>query len=197
MPEVYDFRILREDLPKRRLQARAMHVMLSLFMLVYGLQFVLKGDIQWWQLLAVVPPAILIPVLVIFRRRLFDEPENNRLFRILEIGFLLMGSMHFLQRDLLGVSVLYFLVCLFAVLLLWLESRLFGRQLVRVSMNGIQADGPLRRVNTPWAKIDRVTLKNHHLTLHLKQGRAIQWRVDDRILGKNEETFLQFCERCR
>lgn len=197
MPEAYSFRILREDLSKRRLQGRAMHVMLSLFMLFYGLQFVLKGDINWWQLLAVVPPAILIPLLVIFRRRLFDEPENNRLFRILEAGFLLMGSMHFLQRDLVGVSVLYFLVCVFAVLLLWLESRLFGRQVVRIAAEGIQADGPLRIVNIPWASVERVTLKNHYLTLHLKQGPAKQWRVDDRFLAGNEDAFLQFCEACR
>lgn len=197
MPEAYHFRILLEDLPKHRLQGRAMHVMLALFMLFYGLQFVMKGDIAWWQLLAVLPPAILIPALVIFRRRLFDEPENNRLFRILEAGFLLMGSMHFLQRNLLGVSVLYFFVCVFAVLLLWLESRLFRRQLVRVSKEGIQADAPLRAVNISWADTERVTLKNHYLTLHLKNNHTMQWCVDDRFLVGNEETFLQFCERCR
>ncbi len=194
-PRLFSLRLLPEDVSRRRMQARAMHVMVSLFMLFYGLQYLLEPEINWLQLIALLPPSLLIVILVLFKRSLFDDPGNNRIFRILEMGFLLMGSMHFLQRGNDWTALLYFALCLMVFFLLRMESRFFQPLYVDFYEDFIVLELPLRDKRIAWKELQAVTLKNHFLTLHTHQNSFRQYRVDDRSVHFSASDLLSFCDR--
>lgn len=193
--KLYSFRIVHEDMPRRRLQARSLHVMVSFFMLFYGLQYLMEPDINWLQLIALVPPSLLIMVLVMFKRRLFDDPGNNRIFRILEMGFLLMGSMHFLQRGADWTALLYVVLCAMVFLLLRMETRIFQHQYIDFFESGALLELPLRDRKLTWHEVSSVTLKNHYLTFHRKEKGNVQFRVHDQDLPFSIADFMAFCEQ--
>jgi len=194
-PRLFSFKIVHEDMPRRRLQARSLHVMVSFFMLFYGLQYLMEPELNWIQLIALLPPSLLIVILVIFKRRLFDDPGNNRIFRILEMGFLLMGSMHFLQRGSDWTALLYLGLCTMVFFLLKMESRIFQAQYIDFSEDEALLELPLRDRKLSWTQIASVTLKNHYLTFHLKEKGNRQFRVDDQAIPFSIADFLAFCEK--
>ena len=190
--------IEKEDIAKRYMQSRAMHVMAAIFMFVYGIQYLMQPKVDWWQLIAIVPPSLLLIVLVLFKRRLFNEASNNRIFRILEMGFLLMGCMHFLQKDQWVASLVYFLVSAILLLVLWMENRIFQAQYIDLKEDSISLELPLRTITLAWNQIEKVTLKNHYLTFHLKNGKYREYKVKDNFTEEERIGFDMMCaEKCR
>jgi hypothetical protein len=185
--------IEKEDIAKRYMQSRAMHAMAAIFMFVYGLQYLLQPEVDWWQLVAIVPPSLLLIALILFKRRLFDDANNNRIFRILEMGFLLMGSMHFLQKNQLLASVVYLLVCAFLGLVFWMESRLFQAQYIDMKEDNLVIELPLRNLQLSWTEVQKVTLKNHYLTFHLRNGKYREFRVKDHFTEEERIGFESLC----
>lgn len=185
--------IEKEDTAKRQMQSRAMHAMAAIFMFVYGIQYLLRPEVDWWQLVAIVPPSLLLIVLILFKRSLFHDVNNNRIFRILEIGFLLMGSMHFLQKDQWVASLVYFLVSAILLLVLWMENRIFQPQYIDFKEEKISLELPLRTTTLGWNQIEKVTLKNHYLTFHLKNGKYREYKVKDNFTEEERAGFEEFC----
>lgn len=194
MPSHFYFQIVHEDLPKRRMQSRALHAMAALLILVYGIQYLLKPQVDWWQLLAIIPPAFLLLWLIVFKRKMFDEPATNRIFRILEMGFLAMGSMHFMQKNVWIPAIFYLFFCVILILILKLESRIFSPQYLDFEDKRIVIDFPLKTSCITWDKLERITLKNHYLTFHLKNGKYREFRIKDQFLPEERSTFDHMCK---
>jgi hypothetical protein len=171
--------------------------MAAILMFVYGIQYIMMPEVNWWQIVAIVPPSLLLIVLIIFKRRLFDEVANNRIFRILEMGFLLMGSMHFLQKDQWLASLVYFSVSAILLLVLWMENRIFQPQYIDLTEDKISLELPLRTITLAWNQIEKVTLKNHYLTFHLKNGKYREYKVKDHFTEEERLGFDKMCsEKC-
>lgn len=197
MDNPFWFRIERTDLRLRYMQSRAIHVMAALFMLLYAMQYFFKES-TWLYRLMVLPPPITIIALVIFKRQLFEDVATIRMFRILEIGFLIMGCMHFLQHNQAGVAGLYFMIALIVGLIFFMEMRLFNPQYVLFYPSHIEVPTLWRTRNVAWASVDHVVLRQPHLTILFPNGHYMQWQVE---ISHNEPSFdtdfKNFCaERC-
>ena len=194
MSRRFYFQLRREDKAKKQLQSRSIHVMAAILMLVYGLQYLLMPEISWLQILAVVPPSFLLILLVLFKRSIFSDINNNRIFRILEMGFLLMGSMHFLQKDQLAAALIYFFVCAFLFVVMWMENRIFQPQYIDFEEDQIRIELPLTTKRLSWREVQKVTMKNHYLTLHADENHYRQYKVIDALTPQEWEEFQLFCQ---
>lgn len=197
MANPYWFRIVRNDLRLRHMQSRALHVMAALFMLLYALQY-FNEEASWLYLMMLFPPPITIIALVIFKRRIFEELANLRMFRILEIGFLIMGCMHFLQKNNDVLALLFLLVASFIGLIFYMETRLFSAQYIVFYKSHIEVPTLWRTKHIAWHTINKVVLRRPYLTILFPKERYMQWPIAD----ANNETsfdnqFASFCEECQ
>lgn len=196
MANPYWFRIVRDDLRLRYLQSRAIHVMAALFMLLYALQY-LKETASWLYPIMLFPPPITIIALVIFKRRIFEDLANLRMFRILELGFLVMGSMHFLQRNQTSIAYLFLAIALLVGLIFYMETRLFSPQFVVFHTSHIEIPTVWRTRRIPWGSIENVVLRRPHLTVLFPNSRYLQWQI---ATSENEadfdEQFATYCRNC-
>lgn len=197
MANPYWFRIVRNDLRLRYMQSRALHVMAALFMLLYALQY-RNGEASWLYLMMLFPPPITIIALVLFKRRLFEELANLRMFRILELGFLVMGSMHFLQKNNEMLALLFLLVASLIGLIFYMETRLFSAQYIVFHKSHIEVPTLWRTRHIAWHTINKVVIRRPYLTILFPNERYMQWAIAD---AENEpsfdEQFVTFCEECQ
>jgi hypothetical protein len=197
MDKPFWFRIERTDLRLRFMQSRAIHVMAALFLLLYAMQYFFK-EATWLYKLMILPPPLTIIGLVIFKRKLFEDIATIRMFRILEIGFLIMGCMHFLQHNQSGIAALYFLIALFIALIFYMEMRLFNPQFVLFYPTHIEVPTLWRTRHVTWKSVDHVVLRRPHLTILFPKDRYMQWQVETSQSEPSfEEDFKHFCAaRC-
>ena len=194
MLNVFQFQIVREDLRLRYMQSRAIHVMAALFMLLYALQY-LQATPSWLYPAMLFPPPILIILLVIFKRTLFEDLSQLRMFRILEIGILCMGALHFLQNNNEVVSGLFTAIAAIVGIIFYMETRLFIPQFVFFNQDGIWVPGLWRTKKITWPEVEQVALKSPHLTLLMPSGRYWQWRIESPLHPDFQSDFLLFCEK--
>lgn len=197
MANPYWFRIVRNDLRLRYMQSRALHVMAALFMLLYALQY-LHGETAWLYIMMLFPPPITIIALVVFKRRIFEELANLRMFRILEIGFLIMGSMHFLQKNNDKLALLFLLIASLIGLIFYMETRLFSPQFIVFHKSRIELPTLWRTRQITWQSIKKVVIRRPYLTILLPNERYMQWAIADTDNEANfDEQFISFCEECQ
>lgn len=195
MPEHFYFRLVHHDIKKRIIQCRALHIMAGIMMVIYSLQFLPHIQEQWMQVLAILPPAILIIVLAIFKKKMITDAGNNRVFRILEAGILLMGSMAYLKTNQFFPAVLFGLVAFFLLYVLYIESRLFSKQFIDVTKAGVTVALPTHNKNTEWTEIKNIVVKNDYFTLETTNNKIRQYPVFDSLSSEESLQFLQFCEQ--
>jgi hypothetical protein len=193
MHNTFYFQLVKEDLPKRVMQCRAMHIMASLFLILYAIQFVPSFQLHWMEMLAILPAAIFIGWKAISQKTFFLEVHYNRLFRILEAGFIFMGSMHFLQENKNSIALLFASVSAFLLFLLWMESRIFSQQYIDFTETGIEIALPLQTKKIPWKLIQNVLLKNGFVSLVLPNNTILQYKV---IVDMQEEELKDFYAYC-
>lgn len=174
------FHILRsqENLPKRYRQARAMHIIAGLMLLPYALEYALKSPPQWMELIGILIPALCVVFVPLFRPRLLQTNEANRIFRILEAGFLIMGGMHFLQNKLPLIALLFIFLSGVMLLLLWMESRIFQEQYIRIDAAGILIEWPLRNQKIPFTQIKKLVFNQQYLTLIFRNEEIRQFAIE-------------------
>lgn len=197
MGNPYWFRIERNDLRLRYMQSRALHVMAALFMLMYALQY-LTENASWLYLLVLFPPPLTLLALVIFKRRIFEELANIRIFRILELGILIMGSMHFLQKNNDAMAYLFLLVAMFIGLIFYMETRLFSAQYVVFHKSHISVPTIWKTKDIAWPDVEDVIVRRPYLTILFPKNRYMQWPI---ALQENDadfdSQFATFCNECR
>ncbi len=197
MDNPFWFRIERTDLRLRYLQSRALHVMAALFMLLYAMQYI-NNTTLWLYKFMLFPPPLTIIGLVLFKRRIFEEVATIRMFRILEIGFLLMGCMHFLQQNQTTIAALYCTISLFVGIIFFMEMRIFSPQFVLFFPSHIEVPTLWRTRRVAWASVDHVVLRQPHLTILFPNGHYMQWQVESQHQEPTfDNDFKNFCaERC-
>ncbi|MBL7766525.1 MAG: hypothetical protein JNJ58_10550 [Chitinophagaceae bacterium] len=193
MPRQFYFLRIIEDLPKRIRQCKAMHLMASLLLLIYGLQYLLLEELSWIYVLALIPPPLLIIFMTIFKKNFVADPANNRIFRILEAGFLLMGSMHFLQNNQVVPALLFGFASLLTAGLLWMESRIFGEQFIDFSEEGVSIQLALQDKKIPWSQIHNILIRNHYLSIVFSDGQAQQYLIRNHYNDDELILFFSFC----
>lgn len=174
------FHILRsqQNLPKRYRQARAMHIIAGLMLLPYALEYAHKSPPQWMELIGILLPALCVVFIPVFRPRLLQNIEANRIFRILEAGFLIMGGMHFLQHNLPLIALLFIFLSAVMLLLLWMESRIFQEQFISIDVNGIHIEWPLRNQKIPLSQIKKLVFNQQYLTLIFRNEEIRQFTIE-------------------
>lgn len=197
MDNPFWFRIERTDLRLRYMQSRAIHVMAALFLLLYAMQY-LNNTSTWLYTFMVFPPPLAIIGLVLFKRRIFEEVTTIRMFRILEIGFLVMGCMHFLQENQTTIAGLYFMIALWVGLIFYMEMRIFNPQFVLFFPTHIEVPTLWRTRRLMWSNVHKVILRQPHLTILLPKEHYMQWQVEAQHREPTfENDFSSFCaERC-
>lgn len=189
------FKIIKEDIAKRYMQSRAMHVMAAIFLFFYGMYYLLQGDESWMMILAIVPPSLLIIILVIFKRRLFEDANNNKVFRILECGFLVMATLFYWDEHKIIISIIYGLVSAVTLILFWMENRLFHDQYIGILDNMIEVELPFFTKKYTWKEVEQVTIKNHYLSLQLKGNKFLQLRIEDDLDEEQRTHFFEYCQQ--
>jgi hypothetical protein len=187
------FRLVPPQLGKRYAQCRSIHIMAGILMFVYTLFFIEKFSQNWMQLLAMAPPALVIIALAIFKKEIIVDAQNNRIFRILEAGILLMGAIGFLQKDHIGPTILFGLFAVFLLIILYIENRLFTSQYIDVTENGISIALPTHDKKMEWALLKNIIVKGDYFTVEDADGAIRQYPI---VNSLNEEEFIQFNYFC-
>lgn len=187
------FRLLPPQLGKRYAQCRSIHIMAGILMFIYALFFVENFSQNWMQFLAMAPPAIVIIVLAIFKKNLIVDSQNNRVFRILEAGILLMAAIGFLQKNQMAPSILYGLFAVFLLLILYIENRMFSSQYIDVTESGVSVALPTHDKKMEWDRIRNIVVKGNYFTLEEKEGVIRQYPI---VNSLTEDEFVQFNYFC-
>lgn len=194
MPEHFYFRLVHRDIEKRMIQCRALHIMAAIMMVIYSLQFLPQIRDNWIQVLAIFPPAILIIVFAVFKKKIITDSGNNRIFRILEAGILLMGSMAYLKTSQFFPAILFAFVAFFLVYVLYIESRLFTKQFIDVTKAGVSVALPTHNKKTGWSDIRNIVVKNDYFTLETQTNQIRQYPVFNSLTDEESVQFLHFCD---
>ncbi len=172
-------------------QRIAMHIMAGLFLVFYALQYLPTYNENWMYLVGILPVSILVILLAIFKKALFLDINNNRIFRILETGFLMMACMHFVQTNQHISAILYGFVSLLILYLFSIESRMLQEQYVIFNKEKIQVELPIFTKKIKWSELKNVIQKNDYLTFEFKNGTFAQYRVKH---GYDEIKLMEFKE---
>ncbi len=195
MPEHFYFRLIHRDIDKRMIQCRALHIMACIMMVIYSLQFFNDISNNWIQLLTILPPALLVMSMAIFKRKLVTEVNNNRIFRILESGILLMACMGYLKADQFFPAFLFGLLALFLMYILFVENRLFTHQFIDITKAGVSIALPTHNRKTTWSQISNIVVKDAYFTLETAGGEIWQYPVYNSLTPEESEQFVVFCDR--
>ena len=187
------FRLVPPNLGKRYAQCRSIHIMAGILMFIYALLFVENFSQNWMQLLAMAPPALVIIWLALFKKEIIVDSQNNRIFRILESGILLMGAIGFLQKDQIAPTILFGSFAIFLLLILFIENRLFTSQYIDVTEQGISISLPTHDKKIEWSLIKNIIVKGNYFTIEDKEGYNRQYPI---VNSLNEEEFVQFHYFC-
>lgn len=185
-----------ESRAKSLKQCRAMHIMASIMLIIYALPYALTFQDDWIYLLAILLPSLVILFIAIGRRALIEDANNNRIFRILEAGFLMMGSMHYLQTDQNMPALLYGLASLLMLFLLWMESRLFIDKHIYFDEDKVEVEFQLKTKTYSWSELHAVMLQHAMLTLSFKDNTIHQLGVAPDYTELEAGDFLFFCQDC-
>jgi hypothetical protein len=181
--------LINENVRKYASQRISMHIMAGLFLVFYGLQYLPTYNENWMYLVGILPVSILVILLSIFKKVLFLDINNNRIFRILETGFLMMACMHFLQTNQHIAAVLYGLVSLLILYLLSFESRMLQEQYIIFNKDKIQIELPIFTKNIKWSALKNVVQKNDFLTFEFKNDTFAQYKIKH---GYDDEKLIEF-----
>ncbi|MBK7763190.1 MAG: hypothetical protein IPI46_07425 [Bacteroidetes bacterium] len=195
MPEVFTFIIQNSKQAKYYKQGRAMHIMAGIVLFCYALPYVINIQKEWMMPVAILLPVITILMVSLFKPILIRDVGNNRVFRILEAGFLMMGSMHYLQIDQIFPAILFSLVSFIMLLLLKLESRIFQIQYVYIHEKGIEIDMPLSTKSLAWMQIDKLILKHDYLSLIVLNQSSLQIQVKHKMSEVEVMAFENYVQR--
>lgn len=165
---------------KRTNQCAAMHAMAALFLLIYALQYVATWKEDWMYMFTLAPLSIYILIKAFFRKKFFREPHTNRSFRILEIGFLFMGGMHFLQNHHSFGGVLYVALTTILLSLLYVEMRILQEQYVILKEDRVVVEMLLRDRTYHRKEIKHILIKNGYLTIQFSDDRFLQYQLKNR-----------------
>lgn len=191
MPKVFTFIIQNDKQGKYFHQGRAMHIMAGIFLICYGMPYLINIQHEWMMPIAIILPALTILAISLFKYSLILDVNNNRVFRILEAGFLMMGSMHYLQSNQIFPAILFALVSIIMLFLLKLESRIFQNRFLYIMPKGIEIELPLHSKLISWNEIEKVLFVNEHITIHFVSQQQIQVKVKHHM---NEIELLEFTE---
>jgi hypothetical protein len=183
--------LINENVRKYASQRISMHIMAGLFLVFYGLQYLPTYNENWMYLVGILPVSILVILLSIFKKVLFLDINNNRIFRILETGFLMMACMHFLQTNQHIAAVLYGLVSLLILYLLSFESRMLQEQYIIFNKDKIQIELPIFTKNIKWSALKNVVQKNDFLTFEFKNDTFAQYKIKH---GYDDVKLIEFEE---
>jgi len=170
--------------------------MASILLIIYALPYTLKISEDWMMVIGILLPAITILIISLFKKTLLADVNNNRVFRILEIGFLIMGSMHYLQINHNLPALLFGAVAMFMGFLLWMESRILHDQYILFDRSKIEIELPLSTKKYQWQELQAVMIKNEFITLSFKDNKIHQVKIKPNFVENEEGDFLFFCQDC-
>lgn len=188
------FKIYYEDMSKRFLQCRSIHAMAVIFMWMYALQFISNFKENWMMLLMILPISIAILFFTIFKKEILLEINNNRIFRIVEIGILFMGSLRFLNNNEFFPFALYFVFALFLIFILYMELRIFNQPKIDFHSQDIKISLPLHDKKILWNEIQNIHYKNNFLSIEMKDNSILQYRAEPQFSYLKFPDFLEFCK---
>lgn len=186
---VFYFRLQKDNLEKRYKQCTAMHIMSALVLIFYGLHYLSSDNGEWMYVFAIVPASIMIIFLALFRKNMFHDANTNRTFRILEIGLLMLGAMHFFQLQSWWAAILFSIVCAVVMLLAWMENRIFQAQFIDITDQNISVATSLYDKHFNWKDIQNIILKHDFITFHFNDDRFQQYRIFEEYSLQDQAEF--------
>ncbi|MCF8292607.1 MAG: hypothetical protein K9I70_02245 [Chitinophagaceae bacterium] len=194
MHKQFHIKLQHDTLPRYLTQSRAMHIMACILLIIYALPYLADFSDNWMMLLGISLPAITILAVTLFKSKLVRDINNNRVFRILEGGFLLMGSMHYLQADKVLPAIVFGMAALFILFLLWMEGRILQDQYIVFEDSHIEVELPLATRTYAWNELQAVMIRDEFLTLSYKDATIQQLKIQPEFIENEEGDFLFFCQ---
>lgn len=191
MHNQFSFRLLRDDIDKRCKQSRAMHIMASMLIIFFGLRFIFQLD--WTMLLGFTLPSTMVLVVSLFKAKQLRIVEYNRIFRILEIGFLAVAAERYFHEPNLGLGLFFSAGAFIIALIFWMESRLFSEQFIDFHEAHILIPGALSDKKYEYSTIENIIYRAPYLTLQFKNQDFRQLKVEPEFSSFDEDEFRQFC----
>lgn len=195
MLEHFYFRLVYEDLEKKYIQCRSIHIMAAILMLIYALLFIENYEENWMQIVMLSPPALVIMFLAIFKKRLITDSQNNRIFRILESGILIMASLRYLQSNQYPPAIFFGLFALFLLYILFMEHRLFSPQFIDVTAFGVSIALPTHNKKIEWFDIKNIVVKGQYFTLETTTKKVWQYKIANSLTADEFSQFLTYISR--
>ena len=195
MHNEFHFKLIHPQLPSFYRQSRAMHFMACILLLMYARPYLFHFPDEWMLTLGIVLPSISILFVALLKKTMLQEPNTNRIFRILEIGFLCMGSMHYLQEKSYLPCILFAFVAMLLGFLLWMETRMLNDLFIVFTPQHIEIEKLLQTKIIAWQALRTIQYQSNYLTLEFKDDTFEQLAIKPFDSPEHKEVFIAFCAR--
>ena len=192
MHNQFSFRIRRDDVEKRFKQSRAMHIMASLLIILFGLRFIIQLD--WTMLLGFTLPSLMVLVVSLFKSKQLRIIDYNRVFRILEIGFLSVAAERYFHEPNLWMGFFFSFCAIIIALIFWMESRIFAGQFIDFYDSQVLVPGVLSDKKYAYSSIEQIIYRAPYLTLQFKNEDFRQIQVEPEFSHFDVDEFRRFCD---
>lgn len=162
---------------KRLIQSKAMHMMAGFFIVFYGTQHISAAQEFSFHSWTIALMGLSLIILPLAKKKFFEDMNIIRSFRILEAGFLGMGSMFYLQQNKNGIAILFMFLAIVILALLWFELRLFSDRYIHIDHEGAHIEHPLRTKLIPQSDIEQIVLNHNILAISTHNGKIYQYDV--------------------
>jgi hypothetical protein len=161
MHNEFHFKLIHPQLSSIYRQSRAMHFMACILLLMYARPYLFHLPNEWMLTLGILLPSISILCVALFKKTMLQEPNINRIFRILEIGFLCMGSMHYLQEKSYLPCILFAFVAILLGVLLWMETRVLNDLFIVFTPQHIEIERLLKTKIIAWQALRSIQYQSN------------------------------------
>ncbi len=193
MHEPFHFRIFREDLGKRFSQSRAMHIMAGIILLVYGIPYLWSSD--WTMILGYTLPALMVISVSLFKKKNLEVPQFNQVFRVLEIGFLIIAAENYANEHHPIIASFFMLAAILIACIFWLEHRLFNPQYIVFEENEVVVPGSFKDKKYAYQDLAQIVIREPFLTFQFKNQTFSQLKIHNHYNEYEISAFTTFCQR--
>jgi hypothetical protein len=193
----YTFNILIQNKERRFNQARMLHSMAAILIIIYALCGFFLEPKSFVQFFTGFPVGLIILILSIIKSSLLKKANTIKLLRIVEASFLVLASIYFFKNHQYFSMVLFGFTALLILLTMQMEMQLFLGYTINITDAGIERIMGKTVKKHNWQDIENVIVKGGFLTIDFKNNLLLQSIYTNKLTASEIENFNKDVkERC-
>jgi len=139
-------------------------------------------------------PSLMVLVVSLFKSTQLRIIDYNRVFRILEIGFLSVAAERYFHEHHLWMGFFFSFCAVIIALIFWMEARILSEQFIDFYEKQVLVPGALNDKKYEYSTIEQIIYRAPYLTLQFKNEDFRQIQVEPEFSHFDADEFRRFCD---